>query len=45
MFGLKQDKIVQEFITSEILADFKAELIVLLKEVLNGSIAFEEKVN
>src|SRR5690606_25422510 len=45
IFGLKQDKTVQEFITNEILINFKTELIHLLNEILNPKIAFEEKTN
>lgn len=44
LFGLKEDKTIQEFITDEILTDFKTELIKLLKTILNPEIAFEEKV-
>ena len=45
IFGLKQDKIVQEFITNELLIDFKTELVRLLNEILNPEIAFEEKID
>ena len=42
MFGLKQDKVVEEFITDEILEVFKKELITLLIEILNTNNVFEE---
>ncbi|WLD23044.1 PD-(D/E)XK nuclease family protein [Flavobacterium dauae] len=45
IFGLKEDKTVQEFITNELLLDFKTELIYLLNEILNPAIAFEEKID
>ncbi len=44
MFGLKQDRVIEEFISDEILLDFKSELIKLLNDILNPEIAFEEKV-
>ncbi|HLW63563.1 MAG TPA: PD-(D/E)XK nuclease family protein, partial [Flavobacterium sp.] len=44
MFGLKQDKNVEEFITDEILKVFKTELVTLLVEILDTGKAFEEVV-
>lgn len=44
MFGLKEEKVVEEFITSAILEVFEEELVRLLVTILNPEIAFEEKV-
>lgn len=44
MFGLEQDKNVEEFITDEILKVFKTELVILLVEILDTGKAFEEVV-
>lgn len=44
LFGLKQEKLHYEFITDAILHEFKAELILLLNDVLNRDTAFVEKV-
>jgi len=44
MFGLEQDKNVEEFITDEILKVFKTELVTLLVEILDTGKAFEEVV-
>ena len=45
MFGLKQDKSLENFITDEIQGAFKAELVALLTEILNPEIAFEQVEN
>lgn len=42
MFGLKQDKILEEYITNDILDGFQTELVSLLVEILNPEYAFEE---
>lgn len=44
MFGLKEDRTVNEFITNDLLVDFKSELISLLNEILDPETVFEEKV-
>ncbi|MBA5792871.1 PD-(D/E)XK nuclease family protein [Flavobacterium sp. xlx-214] len=44
MFGLKEEKVVEEFITTAILDVFEEELVRLLVTILNPKIAFEEKV-
>ena len=45
MFGLKQDKSLENFITDEIQGAFKAELVALLTEILNPEIAFKQVEN
>ncbi len=44
LFGLKEDKMLNEFITSDLLIDFKAELIGLLNAILDPETVFEEKM-
>lgn len=44
-FGFKKDKEVFTIITPEILEAFKSETIILLNEILNATIPFEEKVH
>jgi len=44
LFGLREDKITNEFITDDLLIDFKAELISLLNTILDPETVFEEKV-
>jgi hypothetical protein len=43
-FGIKQDKEVFTTITPEILEHFKKEIVVLINEILNIEIPFEEKI-
>jgi hypothetical protein len=43
-FGIKQDKEVFTTITPEILEHFKREIVVLINEILNIEISFEEKI-
>ncbi len=43
-FGIKQDKEVFTIITPEILEHFKKEIVVLINEILNIEIPFEEKI-
>ena len=43
-FGIKQDKEIFTIITPEILEHFKREIVVLINEILNIEIPFEEKV-
>ena len=43
MFGVKQDKTVHEFITNDLLTEFKSELIQLLNEILDPDKVFVEK--
>ena len=43
-FGFKDNKEVFTTITPEILENFKTEIIVLINEILDSSVAFEEKV-
>jgi hypothetical protein len=43
-FGIKQDKEIFTIITPEILEHFKREMVVLINEILNIEIPFEEKV-
>jgi len=44
LFGLKEDRTTNEFITDDLLIDFKAELITLLNTILDPETVFEEKV-
>jgi len=44
LFGLKEDRTVNEFITDALLVDFKSELISLLNTILDPETVFEEKV-
>ena len=44
MFCLKNSGSTEEYISNEILVDFKKELIHLLNHILNPTIAFEENV-
>jgi len=44
LFGLKEDRTANEFITDELLVDFKSELISLLNTILDPETVFEEKV-
>lgn len=44
-FGLKKEKEIFTSITSEVIEDFKSEMVFLLNEILNVNIPFEEKVN
>ncbi len=44
LFGLKEDKVLNEFITDDLLIDFKAELISLLNTILDPETVFEETV-
>ncbi|MEG1239634.1 MAG: PD-(D/E)XK nuclease family protein, partial [Flavobacterium sp.] len=44
LFGLKEDRTLNEFITDDLLIDFKAELISLLNTILDPETVFEEKV-
>lgn len=44
-FGFKKEKEFFTIITPEIIEEFKSELILLLNEILNVTIPFEEKVN
>jgi len=41
---LKEDKTINEFITDDLLIDFKAELIRLLNTILDPETVFEEKL-
>ena len=43
-FGIKQDKEIFTIITPEILEHFKREIVVLINEILNIEIPFEEKI-
>jgi PD-(D/E)XK nuclease superfamily len=43
-FGIKSDKEIKTVITSEILYCFKTEIIILINEILNETVPFEEKV-
>ena len=43
-FGIKQDKAVFTTVTPEILEHFKTEIIILINEILNIGIPFEEKI-
>ena len=43
-FGFKKEKEVQTIIKSEILEEFKTEIVNLLHEILDNSIPFEEKI-
>ncbi|WP_309608502.1 PD-(D/E)XK nuclease family protein [Flavobacterium sp.] len=43
-FGFKENKEIFTTITSEILENFKTEIIILINEILDSEIAFEEKV-
>ena len=43
-FGIKEDKTVLTTINSEILEHFKTEIIVLINEILDIEIPFEEKI-
>ncbi|MND02942.1 hypothetical protein D3C83_225300 [compost metagenome] len=43
-FQFKEDKIVTEIITPEITENYLEQIVVLLQEILNPEMAFEEKV-
>ncbi|WP_310554601.1 PD-(D/E)XK nuclease family protein [Flavobacterium sp.] len=43
-FGIKQDKEIFTTVTTEILESFKAEIVLLINEILDDSISFEEKI-
>lgn len=43
-FNFKEDKEVQQIINQEIMANYLEEIVLLLKEILNESIPFEEKI-
>ncbi|UUV21872.1 PD-(D/E)XK nuclease family protein [Paenimyroides aestuarii] len=45
LFGLKQDRMVNEYITQELLNDFTDELVELLSEILNPNVVFEATEN
>ncbi len=44
-FGFKEDKELNVTITNEILKNYLEEIVVLLKEIFNMDIPFEEKIN
>jgi len=44
-FGIKEEKELFTTITPEVLEQFKTEIIVLINEILNAEIPFEEKIN
>ena len=43
-FNFKQDKEVSEVITSEIMSEYLEQIVLLLEEILNENVAFEEKI-
>ncbi|MCG2610229.1 PD-(D/E)XK nuclease family protein [Flavobacterium sp. SM15] len=44
-FGFKEDRSADTLIGTEVLADFKTEIIHLINEILNPEVSFEEKLN
>ena len=44
-FNLKQDKEITEVVTHEIMSDYLEQIVILLQEILNVEIPFEEKLN
>jgi hypothetical protein len=43
-FNFKQDKEVSEVITSEIMSEYLEQIVLLLEEILDENVAFEEKI-
>lgn len=43
-FGRKVEKDYETIVTSEILADFRTQIVILINEILNQEIPFEEKI-
>jgi hypothetical protein len=43
-FNFKQDKEVSEVITSEIMSEYLEQIVLLLEEILDVNVAFEEKI-
>lgn len=43
-FGRKQEKGYESIVTLEILEDFKTQIVILINEILNQEIPFEEKI-
>ncbi|CAD0003308.1 hypothetical protein FLAT13_01607 [Flavobacterium salmonis] len=44
-FGFKEDKELNSTVTKEILNDYLDEVVLLLNEIFNANISFEEKIN